>query len=101
MKFIITEEQDLRLHTLRRIDANWDWISEIVEEGLELFNPCDSEKEDYLEMVSKTSAETYLLSTMDYKEPSFNSLRKFIQKLIVERLSDDINGWYDDLTEEC
>lgn len=103
MKYIITEEQDIRLTILRRTDVDWDWISQIVEEGVYMYNPCDYINEgDYLDAISKSSAETYLLNFLnDWQSNTFLTLAKYIQDLIEERLGEDVMENYRDLKPEC
>ena len=49
MKYIITESQKERIQILRRLDVDWKWITEIVDEGLDYYEPCDFKtKEIYL-----------------------------------------------------
>jgi uridine kinase len=103
MKYIITEEQNEKIRLLRRIDQDWKWIIEIVKEGLDMYNPCSYEsKEDYLDTVSKSSSDTYVLSYFhNWQKETFSQLSEYIKSLIIKRLGDDIIEHFEDLDLDC
>jgi hypothetical protein len=113
MKYIISEDQNNRYKILRRIDStDWNLIIDIVNEGLDLHEPCDFKKEDnYLYKVCRDSARTYLFNYMelnkyyDYAEGRFNDefqiLLKFVIELIENRLGNKIREHYIEEKEDC
>jgi hypothetical protein len=89
--------QKERLQVLRRVnDEDWSWIREIVDEGTDIYNPCDyGNGEDYLNSVSLSSAQTYLLSYfVNGRSESFLKLTNYIKSLIIKRMGDDIIEYY-------
>jgi len=105
MKYIITETQAEKIKILRRIySEDWNWISQIVDDLVNMFNPCNYEsEEDYLDSVSRTTANTYLVSYLGSEEGSdtFLSLSDYIKLLIKQRMGDDIMEYYGDLINDC
>jgi hypothetical protein len=104
MKIIITEEQVNKLRILRRIDQDWNWINQIVEEGLDIDDPCDFKNEgEYLDRISKDSARTYLYNFMEYSEGTeiFETFVWFLSELIERRLGDAIIEYYEDKKPDC
>ena len=102
MKFIITEEQKQKIAVLRRFNADWEWIIEIVKEGMDLDDPCDFRNEEiYLKRVCSDSANTYLFNYLDdWQNETFQTLSLFIQDLIRKRMGDDIIEYYIDIKED-
>lgn len=96
MKFIITESQEILLHILRRTRDDLGWIKEIVDEGTDLYNPCEIKTEDeYLELVSTSSAETYLLNFFDnWQSELFSNLFLYIKNIIKEKMGKDVIEYY-------
>ena len=105
MKYIITETQAERIKLLRRINGeDWDWISEIVTEGIDLYNPCHYEsKEDYMDSVAISSAHAYLLYYFDFgkRSETFSQLSDYIISLIKQRMGDDIIEHYEEVDPDC
>ena len=104
MKYIITESQNIRLQVLRRInDTDWNWILEIVDEGMDIDNPCDFSTLDfYLKTVSEDSANTYLFNYfINHNDDDFKIIFKYICELIIVRLGDYIKEYYFDKKEDC
>jgi hypothetical protein len=103
MKYIITESQKERIQILRRLDVDWKWITEIVDEGLDYYEPCDFKtKEIYLERLAADSAQTYLLSYLDdWTSETFKVLKDHITFLIKKRMKDDIDEYYEDIKPDC
>jgi hypothetical protein len=104
MKIIITESQEIRLHILRRTKEDLPWIQEIVDEGTDLYYPCQYKTADeYLEMVSTTSAETYLLNFFDdWKDKLFAPLSLYIKNIIKEKMGKDVIEYYRyTIEDEC
>jgi len=105
MKYIITETQAEKIKILRRIySEDWNWISQIVDDLVNMFNPCNYEsEEDYLDSVSRTTANTYLVNYLGSEEGSdtFLSLSDYIKLLIKQRMGDDIMEYYGDLINDC
>jgi hypothetical protein len=104
MKYIITESQKEIIQVLRRTQEDWEWIRDIVEEGIDIFNPCDySDGESYLNKLSVDAANTYLYNYLDdWKHEKFSQLSEYISSLIRERLSGFIIEHYQYfVSEEC
>jgi len=104
MKYVITETQAEKIKILRRIySEDWEWIIEIVEELIDLYNPCNYEsKEDYMDSVSRNSANIYLPNYLDdWKSETFSQLSEYITSLIKQRMGDDIMNHYEDLINDC
>ena len=104
MKYIITEAQNTKLYIIRRIYQDWKWITEIVEEGLDIDNPCDFKNEEiYFRRVSKDSAKTYLYNFMDYSEGKevFEILVFYLTDLIENKLGPKIVEYYQDIKPDC
>jgi len=96
MKYIITESQKDRVQVLRRTEEDWGWIRDIVNEGLDMYYPCDFKNEkQYLERVSVDSANTYLYNYLDdWRSETFSQLSEYITSLIKERMSNEIVEFY-------
>lgn len=95
--------QKERLRVLRRAnDEDWIWIRDIVDEGTDIYNPCDyGNGEDYLNSVSLSSAQTYLLYYFDNgRSESFLRLTNYIKSLIIKRMGDDIIEYYTNKIED-
>ena len=104
MKYLITESQNLRMQILRRItSADWILIVDIVEEGLDLDDPCDFRDEaTYIKRILNDSARTYLFHYYDMEESNeYKILFKYISRLIYVRLGDEIREYYDEKKEDC
>ena len=96
-KDTITESEKERLQVLRRVNGeDWIWIRDIVDEGTDLYDPCQFETEEkYLESVSKNSANTYLHYYLnDWKTELFSTLSLYIQNLIKKKMGNDIIEYY-------
>jgi hypothetical protein len=103
MKYIITEKQEERIKVLRRLQQDWSWIREIVDEGTDIDDPCDFKNEEiYLNRVCRDSANTYLYYYMDnWQTETFKTLSLFIQDLIKTKMGDEIIDYYIENKEEC
>jgi hypothetical protein len=103
MKYIITEKQEERIKVLRRTEEDWLWIQQIVDEGIDIDDPCDfNNKEIYLNRVCVDSANTYLYNYLDYvHDETFKILSSFIQDLIKKRMGRDIIKYWEEKREEC
>lgn len=96
MKFIITESQEILLHILRRTREDLELIREIVDEGTDLYDPCEIKTEDeYLELVLTSSAETYLLNFFNnWQSELFSNLFLYIKNIIKEKMGKDVIEYY-------
>jgi hypothetical protein len=104
MKIIITESQEIMLQILRRTRDDLVWIREIVDEGTDLYYPCQFKTEDeYLEVVSTTSAETYLLNFFnDWQDKLFAPLCLYIKNIIKKKMGKDVKEYYRyTIEDEC
>lgn len=106
MKYIITEQQELRLSILRRIDEDWPLIQEIVDEGVDLDDPCDfNTVEKYVFRVCRDSARTYLFHYFDIGDEregtEFSKLLKYYHNLIQDRMGQDIMEYWLEKQDEC
>jgi hypothetical protein len=104
MKYTITKSQKNIIQVLRNTQEEWMWIKEIVEEGLDIFNPCDySDGESYVNKLSVDGANTYLYNYLDdWQTKEFRQLSEYISSLIRERLSEFILDYYKSfVSEEC
>ena len=103
MKYIITESQSVLLQVLRRLDTDWPLIQEIVDEGVDLDDPCDfRDEETYLLRVRNDSAKTYLFHYFDkVTDEGYSKLFNYIRGLIYERMGDDIIEYYQEKKEDC
>lgn len=100
MKIIITETQKEKIQVLRRIDSDWKWIIEIVDEGLELDDPLHFRNlDDYVIKVTNDSSQTYLLNYIDdWKGETFEFLKNYVAELIEEKLYLRIKKHYNKVT---
>jgi hypothetical protein len=103
MKYIITESQKEIIQVLRRTQEDWEWIKDIVEEGLDMYNPCDySDGESYVNKLSVDGANTYLYNYLNWQDKEFQELSEYISSLIREKLSGFILDYYQFFkSEEC
>ena len=103
MKFIITETQEQKIYVLRRLSEDWDWIRNIVEEGLDMYSPCDiDDVDDYVIKVARDSANTYLLNYIDdWKSDTFTTLLDYVSSYIEDKLYKRIFQYYYDYKEDC
>jgi len=102
MKIIITESQEIMLQILRRTKQDLPWIQEIVDEGTDLYNPCQFKTADeYLEVLSKSSAETYLLNFLnEWKTLLFLKLSLYIKNIIKKEMGKGVKEYYKYVREE-
>ena len=92
------------MQILRRItSADWILIVDIVEEGLDLDDPCDFRDYDrYLVRICNDSSRTYLFHYFnDEYSDDYKILFKYLCGLIEVRLGDDIKEYYEDKKEDC
>ncbi len=104
MKYIITESQERIIQILRRAtSADWPLIQEMVDEGLDLDDPCDfRDEESYLHRVINDSTKTYLFHYFDkVTDEGYSTLFGYIRKLIYERMGDDIIEYFQEKKEDC
>ena len=96
MKIIKTESQEIMLQILRRTKEDLTWIQEIVDEGTDLYYPCQFKTADeYLEVLSTSSAETYLLNFFnDWKNELFAPLCLYIKNIIKKEMGKDVKEYY-------
>jgi len=95
--------QKERLKVLRRAnDEDWIWIRDIVDKVTDIYNPCYYRNgEDYLNSVSLSSAQTYLLYYfVNGRSESFLKLTDYIKSLIIKRMGDDIIEYYTNKIED-
>jgi hypothetical protein len=102
MKYIITEEQDNVLRARRRIAQDYDWIREIVDEGMEMF-VCEYDSlNDFYELLCRDSAFTYLLNYFDNEhQEGFLKLKEYITSYIKENFKEMIVKYWEDNREDC
>jgi hypothetical protein len=80
---------------LRRVDEDWTLITEIVDEGIDAYNPCNiKDGKSYVRMVIKDSTYTYLLNFDTIREDEYNIIYNFYYKLILERMGKDIMEYW-------
>lgn len=103
MKFIITEHQEAALKILRRLDEDWPLLRDIVDEGVDIDDPCDFRDVDsFLRRIVTDSAHTYLLHYYDdIRGEKFAEMLIFIGNLIKERLGEEIIEYYNEKKEDC
>ena len=104
MKYIITESQNKVMQILRRVtSSDWILIQEIVDEGVDLDDPCDfRDEESYLERVINDSTRTYLFHYYDNeRERGYSELFIFVKDLIVKMMGDDVLEYYNEKKEDC
>ena len=96
-------EQNNKYRVLRRIQEDWSWITEIVEEGLELYYPCDYDEETYLDKISVDAANTYLYNYLDnWRTETFSILSDHISLLVKKRARGFVLEYYNYIKqEEC
>ena len=102
MKYLITEEQNNVLHVLRRTEQDYDWIKQIVDEGMEMFLCEFDTLKDFYEFLCQDSAFTYLLGYFDnqYQE-GFSKIQEYIIDNIKENFKEMIVKYWDDNREFC
>jgi hypothetical protein len=102
MKYIITEEQDNVLRARRRITQDYDWIREIVDEGMEMF-VCEYDSlNDFYELLCRDSAFTYLLNYFDNEhQEGFLKLKEYITSYIKENFKEMIVKYWEDYRQDC
>jgi hypothetical protein len=107
MKYVITEEQNIRVQVLRRLEEDWPLIREIVDEGTDIYDPCDfKDKYLYLDRVAIDSARTWLyhyyyVADESREDTEFSIMLRFVTSYIKEKMGRDIRGYYEDNTENC
>ena len=102
MKYIITEEQSNIIRVLRRIDQDYDWIKEIVDEGMEMFLCEYDSLNDFYELLCRDSAFTYLLNYFDNEhQEGFLKLKEYIASYIKENFKEMIVKYWEDNKEDC
>ena len=102
MKYIITEEQNNVLHARRRINQDYDWIREIVAEGMEMYL-CDYDSfNDFYEFLCRGSAMTYLFKYFDSpRQEGFMKMEDYMTDYIKENFKETIDKYWDDNREFC
>jgi len=106
MKIILTEEQINRVTILRRTENDWPLIQEIVDEGIDLDDPCDFDTvEKYVFRVCRDSARTYLFHYFDIGDEregtEFSKLLKYFHNIIQTRMGQDIVEYWEEKQEDC
>jgi hypothetical protein len=80
---------------LRRVDEDWALITEIVDEGIDAYNPCHiKDGKLYVKMIAKDSTYTYLLNFDTIREDEYNIIYNFYYKLILERMGKGIMEYW-------
>ena len=81
---------------LRRVDEDWTLIIEIVDEGVDAYNPCDfKDGKLYVRMIAKDSTYTYLLNFDTIENPyEYDVVYDFYYKLILERMGKGIMEYW-------
>lgn len=107
MKYIITESQykdnEKIINLLRRTKEDWPLIDEIIEEGLDMDDPCDfRDDEHYLRRICMDSARTYIYHYIDESYgKSFNTLLQYFTKMFRDKFGRYILDFYYEKQEDC
>ena len=104
MKYIITESQSEYLNLMRRwgSEDHKELISDIVNEGLGHFEPCDyDDVETYISFVIENSANTFLYHWIDHRHEKFNGLQQILIDEIYQNYYFSIYHYYYDNLEDC
>ena len=98
------EEKHTRYSIIRRTDEDWAHISDIVDEGTYMYDPCkwDGDSNSWVNLVVSNSALTYLLGYLDnWDSELFVNLQKYIERLIRQKLMDKIVEEWKWAKSEC
>ena len=102
MKHIITETNYNKISILRRADEDWTMIQEIVDEGVDMDDPCDFRTEEkYLQRIVNDSTRTYLYHFIYDEDENFDFLFGYFSGIIRKKMSHDIIRYYREKKEDC
>ena len=102
MKYLITEEQNNILRVLRRGVQDYNYIKEIVVEGLDIFICQFDTFNDYYEFLCNDSAMTYLVRYFDGQhQEGYSKMVEYIMSYIKENFEEMIVMYWDDNREFC
>ena len=97
MKYIITEEQDVRLSILRRLSSVDDWTNYYLTTEPYYFNICNYDFEDFLSMVIQWVCEKMYYdyyNDVDDDSEEWSLIHNIIVKYIELVHSNTINDFY-------
>jgi hypothetical protein len=107
MKYIITEEQNIRVQVLRRLEHDFPLIRDIVDEGTDIDDPCDfGDQNRYLHRVAIDSARTWLyhyyyVADESREDTEFSIMLRFVTSYIKEKMGWEIKGYYNEKIVDC
>ena len=102
MKYVITEQQNIVRHVLRRTEEDFDLIWDIIDEGVDM-NLCHMDNfDEYFKWVCESSAMTYLFNYFDDKnQEGYVEMEKYMINFIEENFTTRIKEFWDDNKEDC
>jgi len=104
MKYIINESQSELLNLLRRwgSEEHEELMADIVHEGLDYVDVCDHPTvKSYSNAVIESSANTFLLHWLEYKDEKFKSLFEMVKDKMDEDFYFSLYQHYYDNKSEC
>ena len=91
MKYIISEHQKKVVHVLRRVEEDFDWIWDIVDEGVDMDLCQIDDFDEYFKQVVNGSAMTYLFNYFDNHLLQNSELKQNHCHLFLRQLSYHVN----------
>jgi len=102
-KHIITERMNDKTYFLRRFHNDWRWITDIIDEGKDLFDICDYPgARSYMIAVIENSTVTYLYNYFDNeKTDEFKMLLEFLLPKVYKKFGEMVRDYYLENKFEC
>ena len=102
MKYIISEHQKKVIHVLRRVEEDFNWIRDIVDEGVDMDLCQIDDFDEYFKQVVNGSAMTYLFNYFDnHLEEGYKEMEKYMIDYIKKNFTRRITHHWKDNKEDC
>ena len=102
MKYIISEHQKKVIHVLRRVEEDFNWIRDIVDEGADMDLCQIDDFDEYFKQVVNGSAMTYLFNYFDnHLEEGYKEMEKCMIDYIKKNFTNRITEFWEDNKEDC
>lgn len=102
MKYIITEQQNMWMRVLRRVEGDFGVIWDIVDEGMYEFICYCNNYNEYYGLVCLSSAKTYLNHYFNSEhEEGYSNTEEYIIDFIKKNFTRDIKEYWVDNKGDC
>jgi hypothetical protein len=102
MKYIITEQQNMLIYVLRRVEEDFDLIWDIVDEGVDEFICNFDNFQEYYDYVCLTTAKTYLYHYFENEEDDgYSKMEEYLIEYVKKNFRIRIMEYWDFNNDEC